>query len=246
MAEVSSPEKSPFQFDGGDVRAKATFNDETVTFKVSSHALSFASPVWKKFIFPPFPQITESSSHESKKSKAVEAFSDIELNFTEDNTDALLILLQIAHLQFSDIPKTLPYETHLGVAILCDQYDCRRLVKPWVQGWMRKGWNELWNELQLPCLEGWLFIAWYFGRQKLFEELAMTYVLQMKVNTHGQRMIEDGWHILRPETCLRHPFDSARYQIAGKAAHEALDDDMTLESYPTEKAGVWLPSGILG
>jgi hypothetical protein len=163
MAKALNSEKSPFHFEGGDVRAKATFNNETVTFKVSSHSLSFASPVWKRLIFPPFHQIIYSSSDESKKSNAVEAFPDIELDFTENNTDALLILLQLAHLQFSNIPKTLPYKTLLRVAILCDQYDCRRLVNPWVKEWTRKDWNALWNELQLPFLEGWLFIAWYFG-----------------------------------------------------------------------------------
>jgi hypothetical protein len=242
MAEVSSPEKSPFQFDGGDVRAKATFNDETVTFKVSSHALSFASPVWKKFIFPPFPQITESSSHESKKSKAVEAFPDIELNFTEDNTDALLILLQIAHLQFADIPKTLPYETLLGVAILCDQYDCRRLAKPWVQGWMMNDWKES----QLPNQKGWLFIAWYFGRQKIFETLAMTCVLQVEVDTAGVRLIDDDWCIATTITRLWHRSSSASHLITSIVTHTDFDNYISPRSYRIETAGVPLPSGILG
>jgi hypothetical protein len=39
----------------------------------------------------------------------------------------------------------------------------------------------------------------------------MTCVLQMKINIHGQRLIEDGWHILRPETRLWYPFNSTSY-----------------------------------
>lgn len=243
MAKVSNSEKSPFHFDGGDVRAKATFNDETVTFKVSSHALSFASPVWKRLMFPPYPQITESSSHESKKSKAVEAFPDIELDFTEDNTDALLILLQIAHLQFSNIPKTLPYETLLGVAILCDQYDCRRLVKPWVKDWTSEGWKES----QLPDHGGWLFIAWYFGRQKTFEKLAMVYVRRLEVHTDVQKPINDDSYIPRSETRLKRPFDSTHRLVASKVTpYVDSDDHISPGLYPIVTAGVPLPTGIVG
>lgn len=44
--------KDPFQFEGSDTRAIATLNNEIVEFRVSSQALSFASPVWKKFVDP--------------------------------------------------------------------------------------------------------------------------------------------------------------------------------------------------
>jgi hypothetical protein len=111
-----APGNASFQFDSADVRAKATFGDAQIDFKVSSHAMSFASPVWKKFIFPPFPRLAESpttrgGSAQKKKKKTDEAFPDVELDFTEDNGDALLILLQIAHLHLhislNDFPTKL-------------------------------------------------------------------------------------------------------------------------------------------
>jgi len=79
----------PFlEFDGADVRAKANFDNVQIDFKVSSHAMSFASPVWKKFIFPPFPRIPESpktrGALDQKKQKIDESFPDIELDFTHD------------------------------------------------------------------------------------------------------------------------------------------------------------------
>lgn len=44
----------------------------------------------------------------------------------EDDPDALLILLRIAHLQFSDLPDALVvYEHFLQLAVLCDKYGRR-------------------------------------------------------------------------------------------------------------------------
>lgn len=133
----------PFVFDNGDgdVRAKVLYEGGEVSFKLFSHALSFASPVWKKLIFPPFPLLTSRADGEEPNSKTSyvtnESFPDIELDFTEDNPEALLVLLRIAHLQFSTIPSDLPYVILNNVAILCDKYNCRSLVKPWLKDWLK-------------------------------------------------------------------------------------------------------------
>ncbi|QSZ32092.1 hypothetical protein DSL72_001661 [Monilinia vaccinii-corymbosi] len=108
-------QEHPFVLENGDVRAKATYDGRTINFKLSSHALCFASPVWKKFAFPPFPRLRSRSPRsprspqldpQSKKSRpdSADPFPDIELDFTEDDPQALLILLRIAHLQFATIP----------------------------------------------------------------------------------------------------------------------------------------------
>ncbi|TGO53382.1 hypothetical protein BOTNAR_0297g00150 [Botryotinia narcissicola] len=119
-------QEHPFVFEDGDVRAKAKHGEQIITFKLSSHALCFASPVWRKFVFPPFPLLSPIRNEEEQNSKKAcaipeESFPDIELNFTEDNPEALLILLQIAHLKFSNVPSQLPYQVLYHIAILCDQ-----------------------------------------------------------------------------------------------------------------------------
>ncbi|KAF8852140.1 hypothetical protein BDZ45DRAFT_730369 [Acephala macrosclerotiorum] len=77
-----------------------------------------------------------------KKKRTASPDFDHVLDFTKDKIDALLLLLQIAHLQFANIPKRLPYETLHGVAVLCGQYDCRKLAKPWLADWLKEDWNE--------------------------------------------------------------------------------------------------------
>jgi len=105
------------------------------------------------------------------------------------NSDALLILLRITHLQFANIPKRLPYETLLGVAVLCDQYDCRKLVRPWLADWL----EDEWYESNRRCQEGWLFIAYYFGRRNIFSQLAMTCVLQANTGDGDDRFFDGGY-----------------------------------------------------
>ena len=48
----------------------------------------------------------------------------------------LLLLLRIAHLQFSKVPSTREFEAILNVAILCGKYNCVGLVRPWLPFWL--------------------------------------------------------------------------------------------------------------
>jgi hypothetical protein len=100
------------------------------------------------------------------------------LDFTGDNGEALLILLRIAHLRFQDNPATLPYQTLLQVAVLCDQYQCINLVRPWLPQWLA---GEETSSLK-SSQENWLLIAWVFGREKVFKELATRMVQRVSVN----------------------------------------------------------------
>ena len=53
-----------------------------------------------------------------------------EMELPEDDADALLYVLRIAHLQFRRIPATLEFVDLLNVAIICDKYDTVEIVRP--------------------------------------------------------------------------------------------------------------------
>ena len=53
-----------------------------------------------------------------------------EVYLADDDADALLLILQIAHLQFKKVPEFLEFEQLLHVAIVCDKYDTVGLVRP--------------------------------------------------------------------------------------------------------------------
>jgi len=282
-----------FEFDGGDLRISVTYKGDRLAGKVSTSAMMLASPVWKKFIFPPFAQLheddeeddqeytavyegglvaarkesatdckgsqkeiawtqkspvgcatvwidheasypdetmtedtdlfdedlnttdfqslengsianidTEKSSAQfqdaqprtepnsqstgtligdetlsdeihgesvapkAKKRRIAEVPKSKELDFTEDNGEALLILLRIAHLQFHELPeKEMSLDFLLNLAILCDMYDCQKLVKPWVSQWC------IFSNLVRPdaALEKLLFVAFVFSKTSIVD-----------------------------------------------------------------------------
>lgn len=112
----------------------------------------------------------------------------------DDDPEALLLLLQIAHLKFGAIPRTLSFEMLLKLAVLCDKYDVAALVRPYLEGWV-EGVKESVNQ---PGHEGWLFIAWTFGLAGTFTRVAKSLVMSMKRDDAGAlvsaegRPLEDG------------------------------------------------------
>lgn len=160
---------NPFVFPSGDVRliTSSSFDDQLIGC-VSSSALSLASPVWKKCLFPPW----------NTDDKPVE-----ELDCSEDHASALFILLSIAHLEFAKVPiKKIEYERLRQLGILCDKYDCVRLVEPWLESWLRDEDIESLYSGQ----EGWLMIAWVFRREEVFENLAVKLVRDIKTDEYGR------------------------------------------------------------
>jgi len=134
-------------------------------YKVSSLAMSMASPVWRA-MFNPVSGFRESNP-------------DVPVEFPEDDPDVLLILLRIAHLQFHHLPKSISFAWLMELAVLCDKYDTVHLVQPFIENWMSP-----WTLLCLEAgYEDWLFIAWTFRCQKIFSLLAASLVLSIEVGS---------------------------------------------------------------
>lgn len=92
----------------GDVQ----LSTETQTFLVSSKVMCLASPVWRAMFDPQGPWAKRSSTGP--------------FSLPEDDPDALLTILRIAHLHFSDLPDALVVYQHLlQLAVLCDKYGWR-------------------------------------------------------------------------------------------------------------------------
>lgn len=176
---------NPFIFPTGDVKMLVTYNNELVEGKASSHALVLASPVWTRFLFPPWasPPTANPTTMEPKK-----------IDCCGDDSAALLILLNIIHLKFSRVPKSINTATLLQVAILCDQYACVSIVQPWLVGWTH---DEISRSRQ-QGEERWLFIAWVFGRVRVFEELSDRMVLEVKMNGKGEYTDREGKVLSEP------------------------------------------------
>ena len=110
------------------------------------------------------------------------------IDFTDDSAEARLILLRIAHCQFSKIPLRLESGMILDMAVLCDKYDCVGLVKPWLDMWL----VDEWSQYDRPGNEQWLFIAWVFGREQIFEALARKLQREMTADDCGEGLTSTG------------------------------------------------------
>ena len=174
MEEKHSP--PPFAIDDGDLQLLVTYSGKRVAVGVSSHAMSLASPVWKKILHPPF----------SKLPSAEAGNDDKQFDFSDDDWEALLVLLHIVHLQFSKVPDSLAFETIVQVAVLCDKYDCVGLVKPWLSLWYEE------THALEPGHELWLFIAWVLGKKEIFQDLATKLVNVVKTNFKGDCLTSTG------------------------------------------------------
>lgn len=111
------------------------------------------------------------------------------MDCTEDDGEALLVLMNIIHLKHRRIPKRLQFSTFLQVAVLCDKYLCVELVQPWLKTWT----DNLELRSKYPMAEQILYTHWVFGQEEEFEKLAQSMVLEVKTNDEGQHLNKYGW-----------------------------------------------------
>lgn len=93
QSEETTPDNA-YCFNTGDVRILVTVKGDRLEGRVSANSLCLASPVWHKFLFPPWDTDTPAADDDVKQ-----------IDFTEDDSNALLILLNICHLRFKKIPS---------------------------------------------------------------------------------------------------------------------------------------------
>ncbi|CZR64663.1 uncharacterized protein PAC_14561 [Phialocephala subalpina] len=188
-----------FAFDPDGVTINVTYNGIKVVGNVSPYAMAMASPVWKSLIYP---HTSQGHHHQAKKEQGIEELEEhrdspkpalcapsaaSEIDFLEDDGDALLLILQIVHLRFGDIPTaTLPY--HHKVAVFCNKYNCGHLAKPWLGSWLQGNHPTTVNSNYIETL----FTAWTFGDEKLFDQIAIFMVKNNRSDGSGRFLTHAG------------------------------------------------------
>lgn len=161
----------------GDLKIVAADRDKRLkTLVVSSSVMRLASPVWR-VMFDPHGSFRE--AEESAK----------EIEFPDDDADALLILLRIVHLGWRLVPESISSENLADLAVLCDKYDMIRFVRPWLARWQSRPLAIM------SAHEDRLFIAWTFGDYASFVTNTKRLVLSCNTDdagrlTRGEKVIE--------------------------------------------------------
>ncbi|KAF3312750.1 hypothetical protein TWF173_006971 [Orbilia oligospora] len=99
------------------------------------------------------------------------------LSLPDDQAEAMLIILKIIHYETKSISKTLSYQLLVELAVVCDKYDCARIVHPWPDTWIPNLINARDHDLSKVGQEDWLLIGHIFptvrGIAKLVHELSV-------------------------------------------------------------------------
>lgn len=131
-------------------------------YKVSPYILCLASPVFRAMLTGNFS----------------EAMKD-EIELEDDDPEALLIALRIAHLKHNEVDRTLSLSTLVNVATICDKYDAVTVCRPFVDGWVQQWLPASTSTSTGPCESIWP--AWVFGYDRQFisivDGLRLTFTL---------------------------------------------------------------------
>lgn len=132
-----------FLHDNGDV-VMLTIGKKKLSVAASRTVLTILSPVFKAMLTGGFREAVATNS---------------QIPLPDDDPDALLLLLRIAHLKFKDLPHTLSFRALYKLAVVCDKYDAAGAVRPF---WDKFGGPFL-SYIEEEGYEEWLYIAWTFG-----------------------------------------------------------------------------------
>ncbi|KAL1643532.1 hypothetical protein SLS58_004892 [Diplodia intermedia] len=159
----------------GDTRLLVR-NDAGVenVFVCSAKAMTLVCDAWDRMLSP--------DGHFKEAREPAEGDEPREVALPDDDATALSILLDIAHLRFSLIPAKLSFRHLLGVAVLAEKYGAARAFQPWLSMWV----GAQRKKVGVPGYEEWLWIAWAFGEQEIFADLATKLVREVRVDEKGR------------------------------------------------------------
>ena len=159
-------------FPGADVKLITGLQ----AFWVSSKAVGLVCRPWEAMVNWPSTKEVQENHVEPR-----------EICMEDDDPAALEILLNITHLRFEAVPRSLDFEQLLSLAILTDKYQATRILRPWINDWTM----DLRRFIGKPGYEEWAWMAWEFGLEVEFERITTHLVLNAKVGDGGSHLVDD-------------------------------------------------------
>jgi hypothetical protein len=139
------------------------------TFLVSSHALRTASSVFRDLLGP-----TSTFADSSLRDKTQDTLPGSTDNSTQryrlvihtvHNRTAVAVAFYALHGLGYKIPDEYAFSYLYGLAVVCEDYKCASIVLPFYRNWFDKWTIEQQRD------GGWLYIAWVFGLEDIFQTL---------------------------------------------------------------------------
>ena len=134
---------------------------------VSRKAMQLASPVWRAMLEP---------------SKWREGTQN-EVDLPEDDVQAMIVILNISHLKFVEVPGQFPLHRLAAIAILADKYDMAPITRPFLCTWRD---NLKPNLLETEGDPDAIFITYIFKFTSEFKVLSRKFVEGIELDGEGR------------------------------------------------------------
>jgi len=151
---------------------------------VARKALSLSSPVFHAML----------GSKSKFQESANKTFDDDGIqvtSFPDDNYQAMITVTRIMHHQSHQVSNAMAFQHLYQVAVLCDKYDLKRCLGPWIDRWA----EPYLDSYPLQGYEGWLFMSRVFGYGGLFKEMTRHLILNSEISEMGEVVIGKGHDI---------------------------------------------------
>ncbi|CZR63748.1 uncharacterized protein PAC_13645 [Phialocephala subalpina] len=152
-------------------------------FRVSSHLLAAASPLFSQFLSPQKPEnrldfIGElpppPSRHTCKDGMEVKVYRmpQVEIN----KHDSLAILLHAAHMHIPKVPRQVDFPVFVSIAEVCLRYHCTSPLELQVEYQWLPQWIHLIGD---DNIDGFLIISYAFGLRRIFTRMSKSAILNV-------------------------------------------------------------------
>ncbi|PVH85230.1 hypothetical protein DL98DRAFT_483721 [Cadophora sp. DSE1049] len=132
--------------------------------RASSKVLSMISPVFHRMLGPDF-----------KEGATLKAAQSVVIHLPDDDSDAMVILLNIIHGRTRQVPRKIDFENDLltELATLVDYYQLYEVTELFSDTWLRDSTRgkRLWTEYRHSTALRWLWISWVFQDAPLFQDI---------------------------------------------------------------------------
>ncbi|KAF5542463.1 hypothetical protein FMEXI_7437 [Fusarium mexicanum] len=185
---ASSPDTIVFD-DNGDLWLTVGPVSSSKIFHVDSNALCRASKVFRAMLRGRF-----------SDSKPANSLHRWEVKLPEDNPEAFVVLMDIAHANFDHAPLDLKPQELYNICVLTNKYDMTKTLRPMATAWYQRLKSMCQRSKKMQAYSKNLFVAWELGCQGAVEEMLQDIAEKCHVDEFGSLLIDRNTRLINLET----------------------------------------------
>lgn len=133
-----------------------------------------------------------------------------EVAFNDDDFPAILMIMNILHLQHDRVPPHISFTQLSETARICDKYDLVRSVGLWPATWSQ----QYFDRIEEKGFHHWLLIASVFRLKEAFTRVTRHLILNSNLNFNTEELLTaDGWPFTEGVPCIVIGMDTSQIEI---------------------------------